>query len=564
MQFTVKNVMELEVMKQGRVRTAKNMLDSIPVGSISVIEIPVEDFVQKHEFVLTTGVGCGHDPSLFQRFVEDIARSHASALGVATGRHIINIPENVLRYAEKENFPIIEIPWEVRFADIMKDVLEQLQNWQRSVLKESEEMQRQLLQLFMSGADLTVFARVLQQKINRPVFITDQDDAIKGFSPTARDIVQEWNEHALIMDHPLDWQMLRSQNIPFTHVSFSHFKQHTLMRLAVGYASRTQGYIMVSIPPHVHPESFLDSGNANILEHAVTVAALWFQREHAIQETEMRLRGDFVWSLARGEFDSWDTVLSQAKTLQFNVNLPYVCMLGYPENLDDLYKKRKKDAPAFEQWKQNMINHIEEQLISAGKNLNKEVMTTYQRDHFIVFLQIPQRQNNDSIHQYLDEVERLLKEILPGLSMSWGIGENSAGVNRFHESFDDARIALNVGRRQRGPGQRSTYANTGIYRTLQCLAGNDEIKEIALSTIGTLLEHDEQKGLDLVRTLATYIRHQRNVSQTARALNLHRQSLLYRLKKIETLTDRSLMDPDDLFLLDLSIKLWTTGMTLDQ
>ena len=40
-----------------------------------------------------------------------------------------------------------------------------------------------------------------------------------------------------------------------------------------------------------------------------------------------------------------------------------------------------------------------------------------------------------------------------------------------------------------------------------------------------------------------------------RELNLHRQSLLYRLKKIEALTNRSLSNTDDLFLLNLSIRL---------
>ena len=42
-------------------------------------------------------------------------------------------------------------------------------------------------------------------------------------------------------------------------------------------------------------------------------------------------------------------------------------------------------------------------------------------------------------------------------------------------------------------------------------------------------------------------------------LNLHRQSLLYRLKKIESLTNLSLDNPDDVFLLNISIKVWQTG-----
>ncbi|MDQ7860980.1 helix-turn-helix domain-containing protein [Peribacillus frigoritolerans] len=45
-------------------------------------------------------------------------------------------------------------------------------------------------------------------------------------------------------------------------------------------------------------------------------------------------------------------------------------------------------------------------------------------------------------------------------------------------------------------------------------------------------------GGDLIHTLTFYIRNQGNVSQTARTLHIHRHTLLYRLKKIETLTGR--------------------------
>jgi len=62
---------------------------------------------------------------------------------------------------------------------------------------------------------------------------------------------------------------------------------------------------------------------------------------------------------------------------------------------------------------------------------------------------------------------------------------------------------------------------------------------MALQSIGKLFEQDEDRGAELFHTLTIYIRNHGNVSQAARALNLHRQSLLYRLKKIEMLTGRT-------------------------
>ncbi|WP_289136957.1 CdaR family transcriptional regulator [uncultured Brevibacillus sp.] len=159
------------------------------------------------------------------------------------------------------------------------------------------------------------------------------------------------------------------------------------------------------------------------------------------------------------------------------------------------------------------------------------------------------------VKQFLDRIESKLTQAVPGLVLSWGIGENHAGVKTFHESFIDVRNALDIGSRQKGPGHRSTYSSTSFYRALLTLANNPEIQEITYLTIGSLIKYEEQRGLNLLATLKAYIQNQGNVSQTSRALNLHRHTLLYRLKKIETLTNRSLVDTDDLFLLDLSLRL---------
>lgn len=80
-----------------------------------------------------------------------------------------------------------------------------------------------------------------------------------------------------------------------------------------------------------------------------------------------------------------------------------------------------------------------------------------------------------------------------------------------------------------------------------------------MSTILPLVEYDEKREMDLINTFIVYNENAGNVSQAARVLNLHRQSLLYRLRKIESLTNLSLTNPDDVFLLDFSIKIWMSS-----
>lgn len=60
--------------------------------------------------------------------------------------------------------------------------------------------------------------------------------------------------------------------------------------------------------------------------------------------------------------------------------------------------------------------------------------------------------------------------------------------------------------------------------------------------IEPLREQDRTRGSDLVRTLTTYFAAGANASEAADRLFLHRNSMLYRLERIQKLTGLDLKD----------------------
>jgi DNA-binding PucR family transcriptional regulator len=68
-----------------------------------------------------------------------------------------------------------------------------------------------------------------------------------------------------------------------------------------------------------------------------------------------------------------------------------------------------------------------------------------------------------------------------------------------------------------------------------------------LSPFGEILEpllmHDQERRSDLMRTLQVYFAAGANASEAADRLFLHRNSMLYRLARIEKLTGLDLKDP---------------------
>lgn len=83
-------------------------------------------------------------------FVQEVIDSGASALAIALGRYVTEIPQEILQLAEAHDFPIIELPWRIRFSDITQTVLSKLNQWQQSIVDNSEELQKELLHLFLN------------------------------------------------------------------------------------------------------------------------------------------------------------------------------------------------------------------------------------------------------------------------------------------------------------------------------------------------------------------------------------------------------------------------------
>ena len=540
----------LPMLADATVLSGKAHLEQKQVEWVSVIETPVENFVRQDEFVLSTGIGLGGETEALLHFVQDVYESGASALALATGRHVYDIPKQVISFAEKKEFVLIEMNWEIRFSDVIHSCMEKINHYQQEDLKRSEQIQQRLLEMVLQGGSCSDIARYVTKQIGSPVLIADTLGRVKAESGCTTEHLNQWNHH-------------RESRVTVVNSGNLHPFHKKMEKIVIGNApgllmriqsaGKEQGQmIMFSIDD-------LDDLDTNLLEHASTAAALAFLKDSAIEETEMRLKDDFILSLANGEFVSEERLLSRGKLLGYNLTLPYVCVVGQLDNLEELFRKNQEGFASYQHWFESMIYYVSEEILLAGETINRRILTTVQESKLLIFLETDSG-TNDLVNQYLDLLERRLSRLLPGVVLTWGIGQQGDGVIVFPDSYSKACVALDLGRKQRGAGSRIDYEDTKINRLLQSLSHDKDVQEVTMSTISPLVDYDEKRSMDLIGTFTAYHLNNGNVSQTARKLNLHRQSLLYRLRKIESLTRLSLMNPDDVFLLDLSIKIWSVGL----
>ncbi|MGD0774313.1 MAG: PucR family transcriptional regulator ligand-binding domain-containing protein [Candidatus Solibacter sp.] len=119
------DVLQLPVLRSARLLTDPALEKDREISAVSVIEVPVGQFVRFGEFVMSTGMNVGRDPRLLARFVEDIAGAGGAALALAIGPYTPAIPKRLVAAASKR-LPLIALPWEVRFSEISEAILRRL------------------------------------------------------------------------------------------------------------------------------------------------------------------------------------------------------------------------------------------------------------------------------------------------------------------------------------------------------------------------------------------------------------------------------------------------------
>lgn len=129
-----------------------------------------------------------------------------------------------------------------------------------------------------------------------------------------------------------------------------------------------------------------------------------------------------------------------------------------------------------------------------------------------------------------------------------GVSAATASIQRLADSVRQARWALQAARADGSPvAEYSTAAPLFLPRTLT------EAEFASRAILGELIDHDETHRSQLVDTLEAFLSLDRSWSATAEKLVIHRQTLAYRLKRIEALTGRSTKNSADIATLWMAL-----------
>jgi purine catabolism regulator len=427
--------------------------------------------------------------------------------------------------ADQLHFPLVWLPSSVQLEEIEREVITFVVSFRGEIERKATEIAHQLMQLSVQGAGIQGVCQHLANSRGKWVLVQDAAQHVRFQAAPAQAAV-------LLLPMPLTDEALRQQGL--TRVVEPIQIRHEVV-----------GYISL-----IGSESDFDYLERIILGQVAPILALEFARERERSEVESRYQVEALTDVLQGNYQQPEEMLARARLLGYDLTMPQVVAIFELSPDEPDYAEGSPQA----QWSK----HIRDEL----RRVWPACWVLAESRRVVALLPLHELESSEDDTGVFLRLERVHTRMVQGRGnaadtalYSCGIGRIAGHLQAIPQSFREAQQALEIGRRLFGEGKLHSFARLGIYRLLFYLNGHSELIDFYHETLGPLLAHDVRNDGLLIETLEGFFRCNGNLSETARMMHLHRNSLLYRLTRIEELLGRSLEDAELRLSLQIALKI---------
>lgn len=530
---------ELEVLSEARVVAGHKGLNRI-IRWVHIVDIPdVVSWVREGNLLLTTAFALRDNVEAQLELISNLVEKGLSGIVVAVGRYFQQIPPEMIRLADELDFPIITLPFEVPFVEVTRAIHERILSEQYALLQQSLHIHKVLTQLVLGGKGLDALAESLATLLIRSVTIEDISLRLLAYASTGpidkirnRSIGEGRTPKELVtyLSSQGLFERLRRDPRP-RHVPQVPEMGMTLERIVAPILVGSELYGYMWIIATDRPLTELDF---LAIERAATVAALIMSQKQAIHEAEQRLKASLLNNLL--DPDPYHAIQELTDTLR---------RLGLQQGYQVLVMEEICSEPT---GPGRLCTLVEEKMRMEGL----QATVVERRQRLIVLLGTPDsRRGLNAAYSLVEEGAR------QGFSLIIGLSTASRQATRIRQCYQEATEALRIGiALSEGHSGVWVFENLGVLPWLRVLPPEVYSTSRYHRVVREIVEHDQERGTELLKTLEVYLDRLGNAQQAAGDLFIHRNTLRQRLVKIEDTWELDLGDPYARLNLLIAIKDW--------
>ena len=417
----------------------------------------------------------------------DLDERGLAALAIKLGRYLDELPGEMVEQADRLGFPLILLPNDVGFDDILNQVLTDILNRQAAILARTEEAHRALVQIVLAGGGMR-----------------EVTAEVAGLLQVAAGAVDASGHFLAAAGEPAQVARLREINAVFARTPATPPAGGDGHYAAVPIVAGGHHHGRIAVYS-VH--GTLTPSDIGILERAATVAALVITKQEAVTAVESKYRADFLRDVLTGRGGL--RVAERAQAFGWDLERPVSVLVA---EIDPDTEERPVQDRMLAAWQASVRKHDPR---GAVAGFSHEVV---------------------AIVGAAADPAKVAKDALAAISdgtFSTGLSRIAPGVDALPGAYGQALKAARVGRQLHGAGAVAHFDELGVYRLLSLVNDTDELHTFVRETLGPLAGDDDADNADLRRTLQALLETNLNVAETARRLHFHYNTLRYRIGKLE-------------------------------
>ncbi len=443
--------------------------------------------------------------------------------------------------AEEVGVPLILVPSDASLVETEKAIVSFVVDRDRAISQRSQEVYERLLATLVDDRGPELLAQVVHEVTGKAVYLLDEH-----FQPTVQTGGTPATLDALADVRRRHWEGLLG-NVSERLVAVRSEQN------AVGVALRPltlRGAVEGHLAFVGNPDDFVDF-DYQVADRAASVLAIELAKQSAVVEARLRVQGDFLSELLDDPGPPTEALLERTRRLGYDLSRPHLVFVLRPREVPT-----NGSAPARAYQRFVDVARRRLVLIDAATLLRE-------RDGSIqVLMPCPIEvvaTDPDAAIAWVEKLRAgleaaLAPEIVPVIA---GIGRAPGAETSYHTAMREALRTVDIAASMAsGTSSSLHFARLGALRLIFHLADNPELRAFQRDVLGPLEVSDMSRRSEFVRTLDAFLRAGGNHMRAARDLNVHRNTLIYRLERIqELLGDADLEDPEMRLNLQLALKI---------
>jgi purine catabolism regulator len=409
---------------------------------------------------------------------------------------------------------------------------------QNAALRQLVSIHDRLGGLVLQGADVASVTRMLSDVVARRVLLLDALLQVVAMAPVSdhfRWTPSQGYVRALLATLARERRPLRVPPMLDSGVDASC----VLAPIAVGDAIFGYLAILAAAEDGAGPGDDLD---LQIVQHAANVYALSMMRERMAAEVARQLRDELFEGLLLGRTQDERVARERAIRLGYRPEVAYRVLVLVAESAESPGDERPETVA--------QRRRLLESLAELSERQSPEAFVTVRADELVVLL--PEADN-------ARDLGRAAVQQAASLAPDWrvvvGVGGSSVSASAIARSYAQARRALDTAQRFGNQGDVVVFEDLGVYRLLFHVSDPSELRGFTEQVLGDLMEYDQRHNADFVRTLAAFLDRNGNLQATARELNLHVNSVAYRMQRIRAIAGLDFESSEDRLLAQVALKI---------